>query len=327
MAKRLTSDEIRAKNFTTTRLREGFAIEEVESFLNEIERTVRAHEKDIKDLRSVQERATSDASKGSADPAVVAHLEAQINELKKKNKELEGFKKWVEDTTASMGGSLKAFASSDPDKDGGDKEAFYQNKIETLEAHLQEASEELRTQDRKKATRIIDMAQTNAAQVIDDAEKEAERIIHEAKAHAQEEVSSLEAQKKALVRANNELAELESENRERLMLFYTNNLEQIERTELVEAAPLSLIMGAPEDDQGYPVENPSEAARTAPEGAEANDVTINDWKPPAVDDVPAEKSTRKEEPEPVEEEDDLSSYGPPVQQFPSFFESQNSTDK
>lgn len=327
MAKRLTSDEIRAQDFTTTRLREGFAIDEVESFLNEVERTVRAHEKEITELRGLQEKAKSQSSKGGADPAAVAHLEAQVAKLEKKNRELESFKEWVEDTTAAMGGSLRAFASQDTEGAAGEgsNEEEYKKRIATLEAHLEEMAEELRTQDRRKATRIIDMAQTNAAQVIDDAEKEAERILESAKRQAQEEVAALESRRVDLVNANNELANLESENRERLRMFYANNLEQIESTSVIEPPSLNHVIGEESDGNGHSESTASGAGAdngaNGSQGAAAaveHDVTLNDWKPP----VEEESDVELPPAPPVEEEEEERKYSPPVQQFPSFFDSQ-----
>ncbi|MEI6405256.1 MAG: DivIVA domain-containing protein [Actinomycetes bacterium] len=252
----LTPDDIRNKRFTAVRFKEGYDLEEVDTFLDEIEDTLTSLFKENSDLRAT---SRGDVSDGAG---------VLLDQLHAENGQLKGQVADFEAMVTSLQEALIIEKSRKPEvvvsQDGGDSAAIgrlnevvagLRNELATissqkqgLEAHLQEIMaaqaasgpvNESMADVSAASVRILELAQRTADEHIATARIEAEQlrtrtqaesdtIMFEAKATVSNLTREYETQRVELERKVEELRAYEREYRSRMRSYLEGQLRELE---------------------------------------------------------------------------------------------------
>ncbi|MFM1777858.1 MAG: hypothetical protein RL741_476, partial [Actinomycetota bacterium] len=243
----LTPEDVRNKQFTTVRFKEGYDLDEVDNFLDEVEVSLAAATLEAKDLRAV--------AKGEVPESIREEIRALGDENTRLKNELDSAQKQVVDAQLERGDS----------NDGGDSaEALKvsQDRINALEAEIvnlrnegvvaaekiSELSEKLAAAQVGEAdgiaaavagastpmeqgvasVRILELAQRTADEAISAARIESEQILAVAKSNVSNMTRELEAQRVSMERRVEELRAYEREYRGRLRSYLEGQLRELD---------------------------------------------------------------------------------------------------
>src|SRR5690348_5287232 len=79
--KKLTAEEVATKRFTPVRLREGYSMDEVDAFLDQVESTLVAQESEIRELTAQAKQEASSRIPTQVPDGVSSDLQAVMAEL------------------------------------------------------------------------------------------------------------------------------------------------------------------------------------------------------------------------------------------------------
>jgi len=253
----LTPEDVRNKQFTTVRFKEGYELEEVDSFLDEIEVTLTAVTREADDLRA--------SAKGEVPESIREEIRALSDENSRLKSELEQSAKALEDTQTRVvvsedsGASEEALRSAQERVNELDLElSIATEELATSLAAISELKEQLAATQTELVTeaahaaatatpaeqgiasvRILELAQRTADEAVASARIESEQLLSSAKSTSEELVSEakanvasitreFETQRAAMERRVEELRAYEREYRSRIRSYLEGQLRELE---------------------------------------------------------------------------------------------------
>ncbi len=249
----LTPEDVRNKQFTTVRFKEGYDLDEVDNFLDEIEVSLSAVTREVEDLRAT--------TKGEVPDSIRDEIRALGDENVRLKSELEQSAKALEDAHTRANVSDDVVASDEALRTA-------QDRVSELDAQLSVANEELTNSlaeiaelrdqlaasqleatapaaavspadQRVASVRILELAQRTADEAVASARIESEQLISVAKSTSEELVSEakasvanitreFETQRVSMERRVEELRAYEREYRGRLRSYLEGQLRELE---------------------------------------------------------------------------------------------------
>lgn len=247
----ITPEDVRNKQFTTVRFKEGYDLDEVDNFLDEVEVSLTVATLEVKDLRAV--------AKGEVPESIRAEIRSLGDENARLKNELGLAQKQVAD----------AQLRSETSKDGGDSSEALKdshNRINALEAELadqrndgvvaaekiSELMKQLETVQADQAegiaaavavastpmeqgvasVRILELAQRTADEAISAARIESDQMVAVAKSSVANMTRELESQRVSMERRVEELRAYEREYRGRLRSYLEGQLRELDSKNL-----------------------------------------------------------------------------------------------
>ncbi len=253
----LTPEDVRNKQFTTVRFKEGYDLDEVDNFLDEIEESLSAVTREAEDLRAT--------AKGEVPESIREEIRSLGDENARLKSELDQAAKALQDSDARVGVSDDTAASEEALKNS-------QARVNELELQLSNAQSELASslaaaselkdqlsvsqsegvaaaataavsaspaEQGLASVRILELAQRTADEAVASARIESEQLLGAAKSTSEELVSQakanvanitreFESQRVAMERRVEELRAYEREYRGRLRSYLEGQLRELE---------------------------------------------------------------------------------------------------
>lgn len=249
----LTPEDVRNKQFTTVRFKEGYDLDEVDNFLDEIEESLAAVTREAEDLRA--------AAKGEVPESIREEIRSLGDENARLKSELDQSAKALEDSQARAAVSEVGAASDEALKNS-------QTRVNELESQLSSAQDELTAslaaiselkeqlaasesegvpaaanlppaEQGVASVRILELAQRTADEAVASARIESEQLLNAAKSTSEDlvieaklSVASItrefEVQRVAMERRVEELRAYEREYRGRLRSYLEGQLRELE---------------------------------------------------------------------------------------------------
>lgn len=247
----LTPEDVRNKQFTTVRFKEGYDLDEVDNFLDEVEVSLSAATLEAKDLRAV--------AKGEVPESIRAEIRSLGDENAHLKNELGLAQKQLADAQLRSETSNDGGDSSEALKDSHDR-------INALEAELadqrnygvvaDEKISELSKQLEKvqadqvegiaaavavastpieqgvASVRILELAQRTADEAVSAARIESDQMVADAKSAVANMTRDLESQRVSMERRVEELRAYEREYRGRLRSYLEGQLRELDSKNL-----------------------------------------------------------------------------------------------
>jgi DivIVA domain-containing protein len=249
----LTPEDVRNKQFTTVRFKEGYDLDEVDNFLDEIEESLAAVTREAEDLRA--------AAKGEVPESIREEIRSLGDENARLKSELDQSAKALEDSQARAVVSEDGAASDEALKNS-------QARVNELESQLSSAQDELTAslaaiselkeqlaasesegvpaaanlppaEQGLASVRILELAQRTADEAVASARIESEQLLNAAKSTSEDLVTEaklsvasitreFEVQRVAMERRVEELRAYEREYRGRLRSYLEGQLRELE---------------------------------------------------------------------------------------------------
>ena len=254
----LTPQDVRNQQFTTVRFREGYDLDEVDNFLDEIEVALSAAILEADDLRSI--------AKGEVPESIREEIRTSADENTRLKSELDQVRKQLEDAQSRSEVSSNGDDSADALKVSHDRInelvselAAARDEANASANKIVELSEQLAVLQSDQAdgiaaavavastpaeqgvasVRILELAQRTADEAISSARIEAEQLLNSAKSSSAELVSEakanvenltreLESQRVSMERRVEELRAYEREYRGRLRSYLEGQLRELD---------------------------------------------------------------------------------------------------
>lgn len=253
----LTPEDVRNKQFTTVRFKEGYDLDEVDNFLDEIEESLAAITREAEDLRAT--------AKGEVPESIREEIRSLGDENARLKSQLAQATKALEDSEARAVVSDDNAASDEALKSAQARIAELESQLSAVQNEAAESSaavSELKEQlaaaqsesvDAKVAVattsapadqgvasvRILELAQRTADEAVAAARIESEHLLSAAKSTSEELVSEakanvanitreFESQRVAMERRVEELRAYEREYRGRLRSYLEGQLRELE---------------------------------------------------------------------------------------------------
>jgi DivIVA domain-containing protein len=241
----LTPEDVRNKQFTTVRFKEGYDLDEVDNFLDEIEVSLSAVTLEAQDLRAV--------AKGEVPESIREEIRSLGDENAQLKNELQQTQKQLEDAHTRVGVSNDGGASDEALKASQDRINALDSELVNLRneavaaaAKIAELSEQLTAALTEQAdgiaaakastpaeqgiasVRILELAQRAADESISAARIESEQMLTVAKGNVSNMTRELEAQRVSVERRVEELRAYEREYRGRLRSYLEGQLRELD---------------------------------------------------------------------------------------------------
>lgn len=203
----------------------GYDEEEVDAFLDEVERELARLIEENSELRMQSERGggrVAPAGPGGPDP----RLAAELNEMKAQLDRVQRDKASAEQAARAMQGELEqlrggagAVAMAGPE---GEQQALRVLMMaqRTADDHVSDA--------RREADKVLSEARSKAEEVTRDARAKADALERDARQRHQEAISGLDAKRTALQQHIDTLKQFEREYRTRLKAYLESQLRDLE---------------------------------------------------------------------------------------------------
>ena len=220
----LTPQDVANKQFTTVRFKEGYDLDEVDNFLDEVELTLNAITLEVQDLRSV--------SKGTVPDSVRDEVRALGVENSRLKSELEQAQRQLQSTPARPGLTNDRGANDVELKASQDRIAALEAQIDSLQRMQAEqaaaGTSTTASEQGVASVRILELAQRAADDVLASARIEAENMLAETKTNVIRETRDLDAQRVSMERRVEELRAYEREYRGRLRNYLEAQLRELD---------------------------------------------------------------------------------------------------
>jgi len=243
----LTPEDVRNKQFTTVRFKEGYDLDEVDNFLDEIEVSLSAVTLEAQDLRAV--------TKGEVPESIREEIRSLGDENAQLKNELQQTQKQLEDAHTRVGVSNDDGASDEALKASQDRINALDSELVNLRneavaaaAKIAELSEQLTAalteqedgiadavaqaftpaEQGVASVRILELAQRAADEAISAARIESEQMLTVAKSNVSNMTRELEAQRVSMERRVEELRAYEREYRGRLRSYLEGQLRELD---------------------------------------------------------------------------------------------------
>lgn len=251
----LTPEDVRNKQFATVRLREGYDLDEVDSFLDEIESTFDAYAKEIADLQStsrgeipasIREELSKAADENTALKAEVAALRQELENAAQHSAEpqvvyvpAEGNDAANDELVAKLTAAENVIEEISAQRDEliAKVEALESAEssapaVETTPADHSSASVRLLELAQRTADEHISSALAESEGMVSLARSESEQIMNEAKNTVANITREFETQRVGLERRIEELRAYEREYRGRLRSYLEGQLRELDAKNL-----------------------------------------------------------------------------------------------
>jgi DivIVA domain-containing protein len=210
----LTPEDVRNKQFTTVRLREGYDEDEVDAFLDEVETELRRLIRENDELRAKLAAATKAAS---AAPAAATTAPQPV--VEKKEPEPEPEPAPAPEPPKSVEAPPPA---PEPAAGGGADSAA------RVLALAQQTADQAIAEARSEANKIVGDARTKAEAIEREARNKADALERDAQDKHRSIIGVLETQRNALEAQLDQLRQFEREYRSRLKSFLEGQLRQLD---------------------------------------------------------------------------------------------------
>ena len=211
----LTPQDVANKQFTTVRFKEGYDLDEVDNFLDEVELTLNAITLEVQDLRSV--------SKGTVPDSVREEMRALGVENSRLKSELDQAQRQLQSGRGASDVTPKA---------SQDRIAALEAQLDSLQRMQAEqaaaGTSATASEQGVASVRILELAQRAADDVLASARIEAENMLAETKTSVIRETRDLDAQRVAMERRVEELRAYEREYRGRLRNYLEAQLRELD---------------------------------------------------------------------------------------------------
>ena len=253
----LTPEDVRNKQFTTVRFKEGYDLDEVDNFLDEIEESLTAVTREAEDLRAT--------AKGEVPESIREEIRSLGDENARLKSELDQAAKALEDSDARVVVSEDSAASDEALKIAQARINELESQLSATQSELSASSEAISELKEQLATsqsegvaaaataaatsspaeqglasvRILELAQRTADEAVASARIESEQLLSAAKSTSEELVTEaktnvanitreFESQRVAMERRVEELRAYEREYRGRLRSYLEGQLRELE---------------------------------------------------------------------------------------------------
>jgi DivIVA domain-containing protein len=213
----LTPEDVRNKQFTTVRLREGYDEDEVDAFLDEVETELRRLIRENDELRAKLAAATRAASAAPATTAPQPAVEEKKEEPAAKAPEPEPAPVPEPPKTVAEPPAPPVVAPAG----GADSAA-------RVLALAQQTADQAIAEARGEANKIVGDARSRAEAIEREARNKAEALERDAQDKHRSIIGVLETQRNALEAQLDQLRQFEREYRSRLKSFLEGQLRQLE---------------------------------------------------------------------------------------------------
>jgi DivIVA domain-containing protein len=219
----LTPEDVRNKQFTTVRLREGYDEDEVDAFLDEVETELRRLIRENDELRAKLAAATKAAAAAPASttapvPVVEEKKAESVAEEKKAETEAEPVKTVAEPPAPAPAPAETTISS------GADSAA-------RVLALAQQTADQAIAEARSEANKIVGDARSKAESIEREARNKAEALERDAQDKHRSIIGVLETQRNALEAQLDQLRQFEREYRSRLKSFLEGQLRQLDSSQ------------------------------------------------------------------------------------------------
>jgi len=238
----LTPEDVQNKEFTTVRLREGYDMEEVDQFLDEVEAELARLFRENDELREKLAAVTRDGG-------VAGSVEPLIPQRPPEPGPAAAQEAPVALAAAATGGGA-------PHEAAAKVLALAQRTADELVADAKSEADQLLAESRRQADQLDSESKARAGQVEQDARMRADSLERETSQHRQELFGELEVERDRLEAQVEGLRAFEREYRSRLKAYLEGQLRQLETSGLTEAAapvgstgPMRSVSSLLEDEQ------------------------------------------------------------------------------
>lgn len=220
----LTPQDVANKQFTTVRFKEGYDLDEVDNFLDEVELTLNAVTLEVQDLRSVSKGTVPDSVRDEIRSLGVenSRLKSELDQVQRQLQSVQARPQ----VTNSIGASDVALKASQ------DRIAALEDQLDSMQRmQAEQAAAGTSTTPSEQgvaSVRILELAQRAADDVLASARIEAENMLAETKANVVRETRDLDAQRVAMERRVEELRAYEREYRGRLRNYLEAQLRELD---------------------------------------------------------------------------------------------------
>jgi DivIVA domain-containing protein len=220
----LTPQDVANKQFTTVRFKEGYDLDEVDNFLDEVELTLNAITLEVQDLRSV--------SKGTVPDSVREEMRALGVENSRLKSELDQAQRKLQSAQPGSGVTTDRGANDVDLKASQDRIAALEAQIDSMHRMQTEQAAAMTSATASEqgvaSVRILELAQRAADDVLASARIEAENMLAETKTNVIRETRDLDAQRVSMERRVEELRAYEREYRGRLRTYLEAQLRELD---------------------------------------------------------------------------------------------------
>lgn len=198
----------------------GYDEEEVDAFLDEVERELARLIEENNELRAQAERGGGRVSGGTSD----SRLAAELAELQSQLDRLQREKASAEQAARSMQAELEQVRASGPGVSAGDGE---QQALRVLMMAQRTADDHV-NDARREADKLLSDARAKAEEVTREARAKADALERDARQRHQEAIAGLDTKRTALQKHIEELKQFEREYRTRLKAYLESQLRDLD---------------------------------------------------------------------------------------------------
>jgi len=253
----LTPEDVQEKQFSTVRLKEGYDMEEVDDFLDEVQAELERLRRENDELRDKLAAVTRGGGLiGSAEP-----LPPRAGEGPKPAP--------ASVISPSSEAPHAAGAQSQPSEAAAKVLALAQRTADELVADAKAEADRLLTDARQRAEKIDAEIKAKVSKLEAEARQKAESIEREAAQRKQDVFGALEQECAQLERRRDELRDFEREYRSRLKAYLQSELRKLE-TGAVDEVPVPVAQVAAPAGAAQPAGNPNPAAGQNPNSNSGN---------------------------------------------------------
>jgi DivIVA domain-containing protein len=230
----LTPEDVQDKQFATVRLKEGYDMDEVDDFLDEVQAELARLHRENDELRDKLAAVTRGGGLPETPPA----------------RQGEGQK-----PPSTSPPATGAAAQGQPAEAAAKVLALAQRTADELVADAKAEADRLLSDARQRADKIDAELKAKVGKIESEARQKAEALEREAAQRKQDVFGALEAECAQLERRRDELRDFEREYRSRLKAYLQSELRKLE-TGAVDEAPVPVTQGAAAQQSGNPGNNP-----------------------------------------------------------------------
>jgi DivIVA domain-containing protein len=253
----LTPEDVQEKQFSTVRLKEGYDMEEVDDFLDEVQAELERLRRENDELRDKLAAVTRGGGLiGSAEPLPPRPGEGPKPAL-------------ASAMPPSSETPHAAGAQSQPSEAAAKVLALAQRTADELVADAKAEADRLLTDARQRAEKIDAEIKAKISKLETEARQKAEAIERDAAQRKQDVFGALEQECAQLERRRDELRDFEREYRSRLKAYLQSELRKLE-TGAVDEVPVPVAQVAAPAGAAQPAGNPNPAAGQNPNSNSGN---------------------------------------------------------
>lgn len=232
----LTPQDVQDKQFATVRLKEGYDMEEVDDFLDEVQAELERLHRENEELRDKLAAVTRGGGLAAAES-----LPTRQEESPKPAPPAVASTAEVSSAAGQGGGQ--------PSDAAAKVLALAQKTADELVADAKEEADRLLSDARQRAEKIDAEIKAKVSKIESEARQRAEAMENEAAQRKQETFGALEAECAELERRRDELRDFEREYRSRLKAYLQSELRKLE-TGAVDEVPVPVGQGSGPDSAG-----------------------------------------------------------------------------